>query len=140
MLELPDNLIPFNRPLVFFTSKKKGHRSFNLEASNLRPSRVTLLSGKNFELSYRKQLSSLLFHNSEDVPVNSLMELAQLYDYVYQANKPIYVSCTSYVRRLPSILAVLNAFFLGNSHVIGTITTMLNNGIAEDVNQETKDS
>lgn len=107
-------------------STKSGSKSVWLvEKSSLTPSIPTLVSSKGFEVAYRQQLETILYHEGEDARLGSgLAEVAFLYDRMVE-HGTIQVKSSTFVKRVPSIVKVLNAFFRENEKDIDAISTMI---------------
>ena len=108
-----------------FSIKGDSKTVWLVEKSSLTPSTLTLVSSKGFETAYRQQLEAILYHEGDDPRLGSgLSEVAFLYDRMTEYGT-IQVRSALFVKRLPVIVKVLNAFFRENEKDIDAISTMI---------------
>lgn len=108
-----------------FSTKDGSKTVWLVEKSSLTPSTLTLVSSKGFEAAYRQQLESILYHEGDDPRLGSgLAEVAFLYDRMTEYGT-IQVKSAMFVKRVPAIVKVLNAFFRENEKDIDAISTMI---------------
>jgi len=120
-----------------FTSGK-GVTSFNIDSSCFRPSKVTLLAGKNFESKYQEQLESMLYNSKEDLETDNLFTVIYLADFIKKNYSPITIKSSNFKRNIPIIVRCMNNFYNKNLTVINGIHTMFN-GMSSISNKEKSD-
>lgn len=109
-----------------FSTKDTSKTAWLVDKSTLAPTTLTLISPKGFEMAYRQQLESILYHEGNDPRLGSgLSEVAFLYEHMTE-HGTVQVKSASFVKRLPAIVKVLNAFFRENEKDIEAISTMIN--------------
>lgn len=120
-----------------FSTKEGSKTVWMVDKSTLTPTTRTSLSSKGIEVAYREQLESILYHDNSDPRLASgLSEVAFLYGRMKDYGT-IQVKSSSFVRKLQSIVKVLNAFFRENEKDIDAISTMIN-GQVEQLTNTTK--
>ena len=108
-----------------FSTKKGSKTVWIVERSPLTPSTITIVSSKGFEETYRRQLEAILYNEGDDPVLGSgLTEIAFLYDRMIGYGA-IQVKSSVFVKRVPAIVKVLNAFFRENEKDIDAISTMI---------------
>lgn len=105
-----------------------------IDRSSLAPNPLTLMSTKGFEVAYRAQLESTLYHNSETPNLAAVSEISYLYERMCIFGT-IQLKSSSYVRKIQVLTKVLNAFFRDNEKDIAAISSMVNNTGSDDVTE-----
>lgn len=108
---------------TFFTTGK-GKIVFTLDNTIFSPVPVVLLSGKQFEEKYLKQLEAFIFNNHEQLDPDKLINLIFLFDYIKKDIVPITITTGKHKKLLPRIVSGLNTFFTKNYSVIASIHVM----------------
>ena len=123
LLNKKEVLVPEGTLKLFTLNKTK--IQFELNKSSLFPKKTVLLSGKGFSAQYRKQLNKLLY-NPEDVNnMNSIIEIAVLWNYVVEQEYPIQLVIEGYKKKSNEVLTVLNDFFNYNKPLIADVFKMI---------------
>lgn len=117
----------------------KGKMVFSLEGVFV-PTPVVLLSGKNFQAKYLKQLEALIFNDEEEIDPDKLIHLIMLTSYVKMGNLPIQIVCNKYPKHKDRIVSAMNEFFTKNYNVLSSMCDMFTSttSIAQPV--EAKDT
>lgn len=109
---------------TYFTIKGKQKDTFTIDDTNLLPSYKLLLLPKNLEANYLKELEAILFNSNQELDADKVMHICIFYNAVHKFNRPIIVKSIKYVKLLPRVVNVLNAFFNKHCYVISEITHM----------------
>lgn len=117
----------------------KGKLAFALEGV-LIPTPVVLLSGKNFETKYLRQLESFIFNNNDELDPEKLIHLIMLTTYVKMGNLPIQIICTKYPKHKERIVNAMNTFFTKNYNVLSSMCDMFTSSTSIAQPVEAKDT
>lgn len=128
---LPTNIhqilqhINSSRKNTQYFTHTKGKVKFDIDKTILEPSVATVLSGKNFEKAYVRQLNSIVYTNDEELNIVSLTQLVSLYEIIEKGLYPINLVSAKHKRKIVPIIVALNAFFNTNNQVISGIYRMM---------------
>lgn len=114
-----------SKPIVYFTADKAKY-VYNIDLTIFKPTSLTLLAGKNFKQAYIKQLESNIFDREENINVNNIMAVLQVYSLINQQHFPINIASGKYKSLLSKIVDSLNEFMNSNKTVIHHIYTSVN--------------
>ena len=116
---------PVVQPKIYFVEgKSKFH--FGIDKTNLEPTAIVRLAGKNFEAKYLAQLESYLYNSKDELDPEKLMMFIYLVSFIEKDHFPIKIVTGRHRIQLPKIIKTLNIFFNKNWTVLSGIAKMFN--------------
>lgn len=109
--QLSKGNLSINQNHTKYFTLSKGKKVFNLDSTNLIPSKLTLLNIRKFEQSYKQQLEALFFNDRDMVDMKDIAFIMFLYGLINKGDYPIEVKSIRFKHLLSRIVKVLNEFF-----------------------------
>lgn len=121
---------------IYFTSGK-GKRIFNIDDTIFAPTPIVLLSSKNFEEMYMKQLESFIYNDKDSIDPDKLFMIIYIFNYINKKQYPITITSSKTNKLRDKIIKVMNTYFNKNYSIISSISTMFSS-LSSSLNTESK--
>lgn len=112
------------KPQQKFFTPGKGKIAFNIDGTIFTPTPVVLLSGKNFEVKYAKQIESYIFTDKDSIDPDKLIHLIFLMEYIKKDQVPVQIVTGQFKRYQVKMVNALNTFFVKNYSTLSSIHVM----------------